>query len=296
MNNAFSHIHPLVQIIFLMSVMTFSMFLNQPVLIGISAVSSLIYVVYLGKRKTLKSVLLYVFPISVLIALTNPLFNHRGATLLTYFPDGNALTLESILYGGWSGLTMSSALMWCMVLGKIMTSDRVIYLFGKIAPKLGLLISMILRFIPKFSSRFHQVRLARHCIGRDINQGTVVQRLKNAVQIFSSMIQWSLENAIDTADSLKSRGYGLPHRTAYSDYHFERRDSIFLGLILVFDMVLAVAWGRGAFEFYYYPTMDSPSFEPAMLILYICYFGLCIMPYILDRGEDIKWKVIRSTI
>ena len=32
-------------------------------------------------------------------ALINPAFNHEGATLLTYLPSGNPLTLESILYG-----------------------------------------------------------------------------------------------------------------------------------------------------------------------------------------------------
>ena len=44
--------------------------------------------------------------------------------------------------------------------------------------------------------------------------GSLLQRLKNAITILSIMVTWALENAIETADSMKSRGYGLPGRTA----------------------------------------------------------------------------------
>ncbi len=40
----------------------------------------------------------------------------------------------------------------------------------------------------------------------------------------SILVTWALENAIDTADSMKDRGYVLPGRTAFSIYRFDRRD------------------------------------------------------------------------
>ena len=43
------------------------------------------------------------------------------------------------------------------------------------------------------------------------------------------MVTWSLESAIDTADSMRSRGYGEPGRTAFSIYRFDDRDR---GLLL----------------------------------------------------------------
>ncbi len=39
------------------------------------------------------------------------------------------------------------------------------------------------------------------------------------------MVTWSLENAIETADSMRARGYGLPGRTSFSIYRFDSRDS-----------------------------------------------------------------------
>ena len=35
-------------------------------------------------------------PMLLLAAVVNPAFNHEGATLLTYLPSGNPLTLESM--------------------------------------------------------------------------------------------------------------------------------------------------------------------------------------------------------
>ena len=65
---------------------------------------------------------------------------------------------------------------------------------------------------------------AQTCIGRDTKNGSVFRRVGNAIKIFSIMVTWSLENAIETADSMRSRGYGLPGRTAFSIYRFDDRD------------------------------------------------------------------------
>ena len=45
---------------------------------------------------------------ALLAALVNPAFVHQGATILTYFPSGNPLTLESILYGCASGVLLAA--------------------------------------------------------------------------------------------------------------------------------------------------------------------------------------------
>ena len=108
------------------------------------------------------------------------------------------------------------------------SSDKVVFLFGRIMPSLSLVISMALRFVPRFSAQMKLVRNAQHTIGRDINEGTLFQKIRNAVKILSIMITWSLENAIETADSMKSRGHGLKGRTSYSLYKFDKRDAFML--------------------------------------------------------------------
>ena len=46
-----------------------------------------------------------------------------------------------------------------------------------------------------------------------------------------------LENAIDTSDSMKSRGYGLTGRTAYSNSVFDKRDVTALILFGGYDYI-----------------------------------------------------------
>jgi hypothetical protein len=82
-------------------------------------------------------------------------------------------------------------------------------------PALSLVLSMTLRFVPKFTSQIKVVSEAQRCVGRDVSEGSILQRARNGLTILSIMVTWSLENAIETADSMKSRGYGLPGRTVF---------------------------------------------------------------------------------
>lgn len=295
MKSTFSEFHPIVQLVFFSSVLTLTMFIRQPVFLTISIVTSFIYAFHLGSRKAVKAAVFYILLMFVLISAINPLFNHAGVTILLYLPDGNPLTFESIVFGAVSALMLSSVIFWCMSMRIIMTSDRIIYLFGRIAPKLSLLISMILRFIPKLSARFREVRAARRSIGQDIHNGNIFRRLSNAVKIFSSMLQWSMENSIDTADSLKSRGYGLPHRTSFTLFHFEKRDAAVIVLMIGCDIAIIAANINGLLSFDYFPFISEIQFG-TVTIFYILYFFLCIVPFIIDKKGDRKWKALRSQI
>jgi energy-coupling factor transport system permease protein len=175
-----------------------------------------------------------------------------------------------------------------------MTSDKFIYLFGKVIPALSLVLSMSLRFVPKFKKQTEVVVEAQRCIGRDISTGSLWQRFKTAVVIFSIMITWALENAIETADSMKSRGYGLKGRTAFSIYRMDDRDKYaliwlgFCGLFLIVGVMLS------AFGFRYFPSIRYAALDMTTIPFYTVYFGLCITPVVLDFTEERKWKTIYS--
>lgn len=296
MKNAFSTIHPFVQLLYFSSVLVFSMCLMHPVLLSVSFLSALGYAVYLRRGKMRSPLLKLILPMMLLIALCNPLFNHAGVTILAYFPSGNPLTLESLLFGAAAGVMFAAVSLWCCCLQVNLSSDRVIYLFSKISPKLGLLLSMILRFIPKLTCQFQRIRLSQHCIGRDLNQGSLLQRTRNGVRIVSALLQWLLENAIDTADSLKSRGYGLKHRTSFSLFHFDRRDAILTAILVVLiGAVLAAAVGE-VLACDYFPTFSIPGSGPLQWSLYGLYAVLCLLPILTDGRENRKWSVLRSKI
>ena len=275
-------------------VIAFTMFLMHPVSLAISLVSALVYAVYLNGRRAVRASLLYLLPMMAVAALVNPAFNHKGATILTYLPSGNPLTLESILYGVAAAAMLAAVITWFSCYTAVMTSDKFVYLFGRIIPALSLVLSMALRFVPKFKAQFQTVSEAQRCIGRDVSNGGVIQRLRNGITILSIMVTWSLENAIETADSMKSRGYGLPGRTAFSIYRFDSRDRAALVWLLYCGFFLFCGGMAKGFYWRYYPTAKGVPLTPLTVSLQLVYLALCLTPVILNMRADWAWHVLQK--
>ena len=293
--DTFSSYHPALNFLYFALVIGFSMFLMHPVSLVISLGASLVYSIYLNGRRAVRFSLLVMLPMMLMAALINPAFNHEGATILTYLPSGNPLTLESILYGLAAAVMLAAVITWFSCYTAVMTSDKFIYLFGRVIPALSLVLSMTLRFVPKFQAQFKVVSETQRSIGRDVSNGSVLQRLRNAVTIFSIMVTWSLENAIETADSMKSRGYGLPGRTAFSIYRFDSRDRAALGWLLYCGFFLCCGAATGGFAWRYYPTMKGAPWTALTVCLQAVYLALCLTPVIVDLWEDWKWRKLRES-
>ena len=275
-------------------VIAFSMLLTHPVAQFVALLCAITYAVSVDGKKSVGFLLKFCLPMVLLTAFINPAFNHEGTTILYYFSSGNPLTLESILYGLSAGAMLVTVILWFSAFSRVMTSDKFIYLFGKVIPALSLVLSMSLRFVPKFKKQMETVAEAQRCIGRDISTGSLWQRFKTAVVILSIMITWALENAIETADSMKSRGYGLKGRTAFSIYRMDDRDKYalvwlgFCGLFLTAGVMLS------AFGFRYFPSIRYAALDMTTIPFYTVYFGLCITPVLLNFTEERKWKTIYS--
>ena len=296
MRDAFYGFHPVVNFTYFLAVLLFSMFFMHPVFLVISAVSATLYSVYLKGAKAAAFSVKVVLPMLLLAAVVNPAFNHQGVTILTYLPSGNPLTLESIIYGIAAAFMLASVIQWFSCYNEVMTSDKFVYLFGRVIPALSLVLSMTLRFVPKFKAQLAVVKNAQRCIGRDVSTGSNLQRLKNAVRILSIMITWALENAVETADSMKSRGYGLPGRSAFSIYRFEKRDGAALGITLALSAYVIAGKILGAIDWVYYPVMSGFTADVFTVSVCCAYGGLCLLPLILNIKEDVKWKRLQSEI
>jgi energy-coupling factor transport system permease protein len=262
----------------------------HPVFLGISLLSAVGYSIHLRGKKALRFSLLYLLPTMLLAVGINMAFNHQGATLLAYFPSGNALTLESTAYGGAAAVMLAAVLLWFTCYNEVMTADKFVYLFGRVIPALSLVLSLTLRFVPKFQGQLKKVSAAQRCVGRDVSKGSLLQRGKTGLTILSVMITWSLENAIETADSMKSRGYGLKGRTSFSIYRFDGRDrEIFLWLLFCGGYLLS-GWAAGGASFRYYPTMKGVPLSPFPVSFMLSYLALCLTPLALDLWAERLWN------
>ena len=292
--DVFSSYHPAVNFLYFGLVLFFTMCFLHPACLLLSLAAALRYAVCLNGRRAVRRSLRYLLPAALLAALINPAFNHQGTTILTYLPSGNPLTLESIVYGLAAAALLSAVVTWFSCYTAVMTSDKFVYLFGRVIPALSLVLSMALRFVPRFQVQARAVSQAQRCVGRDVSDGSLLQRLRNGVTILSILLTWCLENALETADSMKSRGYGLPGRTAFSIYRLDDRDQAALWWLGALGGYILSMWGAGGFACRYFPTFRLAPRDGWSLSGLLAFGLLCLTPVIIDRREDRQWTRLRS--
>lgn len=294
MINSFENYHPLVNFYYFAFVIICSMFFMHPVFLIISLISAFIYSVVLKGRKALKFNILYMLPLMLVTAFINPAFNHEGVTILFYLKGGNPITLESIVYGIVAATMFISVIIWFSCYNEIMTSDKFIYLWGRIIPSLSLIFSMVLRFVPKYKAQIKVISNAQKAIGRDVTKGNIIRRARNGIKILSIMITWALENAIETADSMKARGYGLKGRTSFSNFKFSKRDKIVLFLMIILSLIVISGVLMNVNRIRYFPKIKIARNTIFTFIVDISYLIFCIMPIILTVIDEIRWRKINK--
>ena len=262
MRSGFARLHPLVDLTFFVLVLAFAMFLSHPAVQLAGLVCAALFALRctgrgFGRRMAI------LLPLMLLAAVVNPLVSHQGVTVLFRFPSGNACTLESVLYGISAAVRLGTAVLWFMGWNAVMTSDKFVYLFGRILPSLSLTLSMGLRFVPRLLRRTREVAQAQK-LARPAERGWLAG-IRRAGRVVSIVVTWALENALDTADSMKSRGYGLPKRTAFSLFRFTLRDGICLGVLAALGGIVLAGSLTGGLKWWYYPAPGGAAGVQAAL-------------------------------
>lgn len=291
--------HPAVGFLYFAAVISLSMFLRNPMCIIISAGGAFAYLALTQERKKALKALVLAVPVILTATFINALFSHNGATIITYLPWGSPLTAEALFYGLCSGGLLICVMMWFSNFNGVMTSDKITYLFGKAFPSLSLVFSMTLRFVPLFFHQAKKISDAQKCIGRGVSeQGkkSFSERAKSGLSILSCLVTWSLENSIETADSMKSRGYGLTGRTDFSIFRFTARDAAAGTAVILCTAYILFGCVRGAFYFRYYPSLKSADFTVYNASVFAAYSFLCFLPAAIEFWEERKWKAIKSKI
>ena len=271
--------------------------LSHPAITVGSFLSALLYTFYLRGKSTFK-LLAFVLPMMLIGAILNPLFNHRGATIITYFRQ-NPITAEAIAFGIASAFMLGGIILWFATFNDIMSSEKIMYMSGRIAPSITLVFSMVLRFVPRFGQQMKKVSDGQRAIGRDVTSGNLREKAGHGMRILSIMTTWSLENSVDMADSMKARGFGAGKRSHFAIYKIVARDKLFfLAMLIAFCLMLSAANGyfgmQGTMDFYPRLYIEKPTiFGTGVNMLVILFFFL---PVIINVYEDVKWKHLISEI
>ena len=314
MSSGFKGYHPLVNVLFFISIIAFGMLLRHPVYLVISFISSTAYYLKLSGKDGRKTVFRFLLPMLLFVVMINSFFNHYGVTTLFILPSGNNFTFEALVMGIVSGITVVSVIQWFFCCNEVVTEDKFMHIFGRILPKGALVVSMILRFVPLYRRRYKEISQARKCMGLN-GTDSFICKMKNTFKNIGILVSWSFENAIETADSMKARGYGLKGRTYYSRFQWQTGDTLALILLVLFDALIIFGLVSNSAYCIYNPyvIINQPSeigttyiinelnltinpFGFLSIISLIAFTLLCFLPLTIDLKEDIKWHRLQSKI
>ena len=277
----FDSYHPFIELLFFLVVILSTAIWNHPVFLGISWLAAFIYSVSLrGKGGVVFGLVL--IPLIVAWTALYAYNVHFGITNLGRTFIGNQITLESIVYGGIVGVRVAAILMWLSAMFVIFTTDKVVYLFGRVSPKLALFLAIIFRACPVIGEQGHALEQAQQGVGRGLKQGNVLQRLRALVRQTSMLITWAIEHFADTADSMQSRGSSLRGRSAYSLYRFDNRDRSLVLFMVLLLVILAAGMALDQTHILYSPAIVWNHVTALSYLFYVAYGVFCLIPLAVD--------------
>ena len=288
----FERCHPAVNLIYFAAVLVGMITFQHPVFLVISFLCAYAYSV---KRNGWKAVVfnLCLLPFVVAFALYYSSYTHFGMTVLRQNFVGNNMTQESLVYGAVLGVTGAGVCIWFSCVFSVFTTDKVVYLFGKVSPRLSLFLAIALRMIPRIKKEAKRINMAQQGIGRGANQGNLWQRFRNSLRIVSMLITWTIDSLTIASESMRSRGSSLRGRKAFSIYRFDNRDRLFvigLFLCLTFTM-MAVLLGQT--DMVYDPKIIWTQVNP---LFCIGYGVLCLMPLGLELWTEYHFQKARRMV
>jgi energy-coupling factor transport system permease protein len=288
MRKAADTFHPCVGLAYFFAVIAEAMLFMNPFYIA----SGLLFAItagfiYCGYKTVLKTLLLGL-PVCLLIAVFNPLISQGGITPL-FFIGGSAFTLEALFYGICSGGMLVLMLLWFCSFNRIVPPEKFLFLFSKISPAASMLVTMTQRMIGLFERRVRAITAAQKTLLCGMSQGSVRARFKSGIRITSILLSWSMEEGLDTADSMKARGYGAAKRSAFSLYRFRLTDAAALFVIAAcFAVCLAGYYASARFRFY--PMIVMPAPTTGYFVSMAAFALLGLLPVFAEITEAISWR------
>lgn len=293
---AFGRFHPAVNFIFFALAIAFCVVLRHPAFQMVSLLAAFAACLCLGVRLGGRS-LAYLSMLFLLVSLVNPIFNDMGETVMFSYFGGRAFTLESLAFGVSSAAMLIGMLLWFLAFGAVLTTDKLSYLFGSVAPALSLVLVMVLRLLPSYRDKLADFASARAGLrSKDEVEAGALMGVKEALMHVSMLMTWAFEGAVQTADSMRSRAYGMGKRSHYALFRFEARDGVLLAIVLCMAAGLLLFMLQGLASTQYFPVISFAPLDFAACVSLALYAALLFVPLLVNLGEGLAWRMSLSRI
>lgn len=291
----FERCHPAVNFLYFAAVIIGMITFQHPIFLAISFACAFAYSV---KRNRWKALIfnMVLLPLIAAFALYYSSYNHFGVTVLRQNFIGNNMTLESLVYGFVLGTVIAGVCSWLSCVYSVFTTDKVVYLFGKVSPRLSLFLAILLRMVPRIKKEAKKINTAQRGIGRGINQGNLWQRMRNCIRIFSMLITWTIESLTTASESMRSRGSMLRGRKAFSIYRFDNRDRAYVITLFACLTVMIMGVMLKQTDILYDPRIRMNPITEMSYFFYAGYAFFCLMPLMLELWTEYRFKKARRAL
>jgi energy-coupling factor transport system permease protein len=286
----FKRMHPLVSFCYYVGAISIMITLQHPIFLG-AALLIIIAINFLEDHlKGLTHWLFFMTTTGILIIVLNPIFNERGRYVLFEIFQ-HRITLEATVYGIMNALLIIGVMALFVSYNEVMSPNKLLYLFSKLLPQFAILLMLTLRFIPLMKRRLADISEIQRSKGLSMVHGRWLDKAKTGILYVQVLLVYSLEEAIQTADSMKSRGYGHGKRTSYEYFIFKKRDLFVLLYLLVVFVLVLIGRMKGYGYLTIYPVMESALISPSEFFFLFLYLLFLSFPLLAGVGGYVRWRL-----
>lgn len=281
--------HPLIGCLFFAGVLVCAVAFDHPAYAGIGLACAFIYAVKLRGRRALgfNAIALAVGAAwGMFFAATT----HFGVTDIGTTLAGNAVTAESAFCGAVQGGQLAAVLIWLSCLLQVCTAEKVVYLLGRVSPRLSTGVSLVLRAVPRVNAQRRVLAAAQGGVGNGPGEGGLGHRVQTAAHRAGALMDWMTDSLFQASQSMRARGSALPHRSAYALYRFGNRDrSVVIALVLL-GTVVGVAAALDQTSIQYAPEVVFGRLTPASYAFMAAYAAFCLLPLGLQTAGEVRFE------
>lgn len=315
---AFDSLHPALPLVYLAVALVLAMAAPHPTLLALSFAIAALYGVWLRGGRAVARSFAWQLPLLAVIVAVNPLFSSTGTTEL--FRIGTqAVYAEGYANAATMALLLLCVMQWFANADAVLGSDKVMGTLGGILPTISLMASMIMRLIPQFVRRGHTISsalnactAARNPSASMVSGGAFAEeaecaryqkrraeqngankpaqrfsaiRFADHLRTTTTLMGWSMENSLETADSMRCRGWGANRkRTTFRRNRFRAYDALALGALALLSVGAAAAAYALMDGFGFFPAFHGSLGNP-LIALYA--LALCF-PFMLELLRKVR--------
>jgi energy-coupling factor transport system permease protein len=289
----FKTVHPFVAACYYLLMLLLTMSTDNPVLLSSIFFGCLSLRLFYLAGKSKRSII-YPLIFMLVIGLTNPLFIHRGATVL-FFLGRQPITAEAAVYGLFMGMKIASVIYLFQNMQSAVGMEKFFYLFGKRLPKLTVILALIFRFIPLFRYYFTELNQVQQTF-QQTRKLRLREKATYGLDLFGHLFTWLLESSMDTADAMKARGYTTQRssRLVFKWHFYDTLVILLLGGSGLFYLSVFLPEGA-AYTFYPYLEAVGP-FIQQQAFYYLFFFIFACLPTFNKLREGITWLILQLRI